>query len=48
MRDVTLKEIREINKEKVIGEFFYQEGKIEYKSLVDENIKKGLFYIFIN
>jgi hypothetical protein len=45
MRDVTLKEIREINKEKVIGEFFYQEGKIEYKSLVDENIKKGLFVI---
>lgn len=34
MRDVTLKEIRETNKEKVIGEFLNNEGNIDYKNLI--------------
>ena len=48
MREITLKEIRENNKEKVIGEFFYQDREIKYKSLIDENeqnIENGLYII---
>ena len=48
MRDVTLKEIRETNKEKVIGEFLNDEGNIDYKKLIEEekkDIKNGLYVI---
>lgn len=48
MKELTLKEIRENNKEKVIGEFLYEDEKIEYKSLINENeqdIENGLYII---
>lgn len=48
MKELTLKEIRENNKEKVIGEFLYEDKKIEYKSLINENeqdIENGLYII---
>lgn len=50
MRDITLKEIRENNKEKIIGEFFYQDGKIEYRSLIDENEKniENSLYVIVD
>lgn len=48
MREVTLKEIRKNNGETTIGEFFYQDGEIGYRSLIDENeqnIENGLYII---